>query len=507
MKRMTSWAALTLAASLLSFTPAEGLAQKGKKKKKGKKGDTEQVDGKKKGRKDGLKSVADFTKDFKLDEGLFNLYQDTAKGSMYMHIPTEAMNDEFIYFSQVEDGVVSSGFFRGSYRGSKVITFHRHFGQLEVHAENTNFHVDPENALSKAADANLNTPILASLKVEAEDSTGVIVSADAMFLKEELQMVKPPSRPGRKSALGKLSKTKSKVVDVANYPMNTELSVDYVYDNGNPTVGGPQFEDGRYVTVGYRHALLPMPEEGFTPRADDPRIGFFTTEVDDLTGVSATPWKDMIHRWRLEKKDPAAAMSEPVEPITWWIENTTPEEFRPIIKAGVEKWNQAFEPLGFKNAVVVKVQPDDADWDAGDVRYNVLRWTASPSPPFSGYGPSFVNPRTGEILGADIMLEYGGMIGRLWRAEVFSKAGMIEELMEEEYASLDAEMQGCSSREILAEQMSRCHAGTVMGRNSLLAAAAMRAYNFTDLAPTRVARSGTHSRDEPQHARQHHAQP
>ena len=479
-KRNSCWAALSLAAALLSFAPAEGLAQKGKKKKKGKKGDTEQVEGKKKGGKDGLKSVNEFTKEFKLDEGLFNLYQDTAKGSMYIHIPAEAMDDEFIYFSQVEDGVVSSGFFRGSYRGSKVITFHRHFGQLEVHAENTNFHVDPDNALIKAADANLNTPILASLKVEAEDSTGVIVSADAMFLKEELQMVKPPSRPGRKSALGKLSKTKSKVVDVANYPMNTELSVDYVYDNGNPTVGGPQFEDGRYVTVGYRHALLPMPEEGFTPRADDPRIGFFATEVDDLTGVSATPWKDMIHRWRLEKKDPAAAMSEPVEPITWWIENTTPEEFRPIIKAGVEKWNQAFEPLGFKNAVVVKVQPDDADWDAGDVRYNVLRWTASPTPPFSGYGPSFVNPRTGEILGADIMLEYGGMVRRLWRAEVFSKAGMIEEAMDEEYAELDAELEGRSSRELLAEQMSRCHAGTVMGRNSLLAAAAMRAYNFTD---------------------------
>ena len=102
--------------------------------------------------------MADFTKDFKLDEGLFNLYQDTAKGSMYMHIPTEAMNDEFIYFSQVEDGVVSSGFFRGSYRkqGHHIPPT---FGQLEAR-ENTNFHVDPENALSKAADANLNTPIL-----------------------------------------------------------------------------------------------------------------------------------------------------------------------------------------------------------------------------------------------------------------------------------------------------------------------------------------------------------
>ena len=81
-------------------------------------------------------------------------------------------------------------------------------------------------------------------------------------------------------------------------------------------------------------------------------------------------------------------MSEPVEPITWWIENTTPEEFRPIIKAGVEKWNQAFEPLGFKNAVVVKVQPDDADWDAGDVRYNVLRWTAPPRLPFQVMAPA-----------------------------------------------------------------------------------------------------------------------
>ena len=473
------WAAPFLAAALLSAMPVDSLGQKGRKKK-AKKGDTEQVDAQKKVGKDKAKTTAAFTKDFKLNEGLFNLYQDTAKGSMYMHIPAEAMENEFIYFSQVEDGVVSSGFFRGSYRGSKVVTFHRHFGQLEVHAENTNFHVDADNALSKAAQANLNTPILASLKIEAEDSTGVVVSADALFLKEELQMVKPPSRPGRKSALGKLSKTKSKVVAVANYPMNTELSVDYVYDNGSPSVGGPEFEDGRYVTVGYRHALLPMPGEGFVPRPDDPRIGFFMTEVDDLTGVSATPWKDMIHRWRLEKKDPSAAMSEPVKPITWWIENTTPEEFRPIIKEGVEKWNQAFEPLGFTNAVVVKVQPDDAEWDAGDVRYNVLRWTASPSPPFSGYGPSFVNPRTGEILGADIMLEYGGMVGRLWRAEVFSKAGMIDEAMDEEYAELEADMEGRSSREVLAEQMSRCHAGTVMGRNSLVAAAAMRAYNFTD---------------------------
>ena len=69
-------------------------------------------------------------------------------------------------------------------------------------------------------------------------------------------------------------------------------------------------------------------------------------------------------------------------------------------------WNKAFEKAGFNSALEVKIQPDDADWDAGDIRYNVLRWTSSPNPPFGGYGPSFVNPRTGQILGADIMLEY-----------------------------------------------------------------------------------------------------
>ena len=76
-------------------------------------------------------------------------------------------------------------------------------------------------------------------------------------------------------------------------------------------------------------------------------------------------------------------------------------------------WNLAFEKAGFKNAIEVKIQPDDAEWDAGDIRYNVLRWTSSPNPPFGGYGPSFTNPRTGEIIGADIMLEWVYLTNRI----------------------------------------------------------------------------------------------
>ena len=111
-----------------------------------------------------------------------------------------------------------------------------------------------------------------------------------------------------------------------------------------------------------------------------------------------------------------------MKPITWWIENTTPLEYREIIRDSVLAWNLAFEKAGFKNAIEVNIQPDDADWDAGDIRYNVLRWTSSPTPPFGGYGPSFTNPRTGEIIGADIMLEYVFIKNRLQIDEIFDLA-------------------------------------------------------------------------------------
>ena len=171
--------------------------------------------------------------------------------------------------------------------------------------------------------------------------------------------------------------------------------------------------DARSVSIKVQHSLIAVPENDYEPRYDDPRVGYFTTQVTDMTTPDEAPYRDLIHRWNLKKKDPNAAISEPVKPIVWWIENTTPVEWRETIKDGVLAWNKAFEKAGFKNAMVVKIQPDDADWDAGDIRYNVLRWTSSPNPPFGGYGPSFVNPRTGEIMGADIMLEYVFMSNRV----------------------------------------------------------------------------------------------
>ena len=151
------------------------------------------------------------------------------------------------------------------------------------------------------------------------------------------------------------------------------------------------------------------------PRIDDPRVGYFMEYITDQTSYSPTPYRDLITRWDLkEEVDPDAELSEPVEPIVWWIENTTPVE-TPGHDQGRLPWpgtSHSRRP-GFKNAVQVQVQPDDADWDAGDIRYNVLRWTSSPQPPFGGYGPSFTNPRTGQIIGADIMLEFVFLTNRV----------------------------------------------------------------------------------------------
>ena len=130
--------------------------------------------------------------------------------------------------------------------------------------------------------------------------------------------------------------------------------------------------DPRSLNVTLQHTFLKMPENNYKPRFEDPRVGYFTTQTTDMTVPDdVTPYRDMIHRWHLEKKDPGQDKSEVKEPITWWIENTTPIEFREVVKEGVLLWNKAFENAGFINAIEVKVQPDDAEWHAGDIRYNL----------------------------------------------------------------------------------------------------------------------------------------
>jgi len=445
MKTNSVWRLKAVSALLIAFfvMPLNFDAQNRRKDKK-KKDKTEAATAavKKETKK---KTIASLTKSSKKMDGLFTLYQDTITGSLQMLISEDDIDKEFIHFAQVADGVMEAGKFRGSYGPTQVIKITKHFDKIEFIKQNTSFYFDPNNPLSKAKDANISSGNIASVKIEAhDDEKGLyLIKAGDLFLKETFGQVKRPRFPGSSPtsfSLGNLDKNKTKINTIKNYPDNVNITAEYVYSNPSILNGGSNaVTDGRNVSIKMNHSLMAMPENDYEVRFDDPRVGYFTQQVDDQTSTSSTPYRDLIHRWHLKKKDPNAALSEPVTPITWWIENTTPVEWRETIKNAVLQWNKAFEKAGFKNAMVVKVQPDDADWDAGDIRYNVLRWTSSPQPPFGGYGPSFVNPRTGQILGADIMLEYVHFTNRVLYDKIYNNVG--KDLEEDfKYCSLGHEI-------------------------------------------------------------------
>ncbi len=356
-------------------------------------------------------TVAEKTKGNKKIEGLFTLYQDTATGSLQMYVRKDQLEKEFIYQSFSISGPTTLFLNQSMHRNTAVYKIKRAFDKLEFSEVNTNFYYDPKNAVSKSADVDKPEAVFFNDKFSIEDENGYLISVDGLFLSEKMDPVKPQMAPSPMAMfifnLGGLNPTKSKYADIRSYPNNTDVVVDLSYDNPSTLAsGGPDVVDPRYVRVRMQHSFLEMPKNDFRARRDDPRVGYFMQQRTNMTSINTVPYKDMINRWFLKKKDPAAAVSEPVEPIVFWVENTTPVEYRQIILDAGLKWNEAFEKAGFKNAVQMKIMPDDAKWDPADIRYNVIRWVSSAQPSYGAIGPSFVNPRTGQILGSDITVEW-----------------------------------------------------------------------------------------------------
>lgn len=364
-------------------------------------------------------------KDKQKSAGLFTFYQDTVSGSAFMYIKKDQLNKEFIYQSFSMGGPAMLFLNQNMLRETWVFKMRKVFGRMEFMRCNTNYYYDSTNAVSKAKDVDVSDAVFHTGAVRAEDSLGYLINADSLFISEKLDMVKPIMPPGIPPTaffnLGNLVTDKSGYEKIRSFPQNADVVVSLAYDNPAPMNGGdPSITDARYVRVKMQHSFIAMPENNYRPRFDDPRVGYFLSVSDDLTSKKNTRFHDLIHRWHLEKKDPKAALSEPIEPITWWVENTTPVELRQIILDAGAKWNEAFEHAGFKNAVVMKMMPDTATWDPADIRYNVIRYVASDL----GYaiGPSFVNPRTGQIIGSDITIDHGFYKGILNEQDIFKKS-------------------------------------------------------------------------------------
>ena len=376
-------------------------------------------DDKKEDKDDGLKS---FLEDLVHFPGLIDVYRNDDDGKVYFLIKKDQLEKEFIYFAHILDGIVEAGTWRGNYLDNGIIKFNKYFDQIRIDRVNTAYVFDETNPLSKSKNANISNSLIDSLKIEktSESEDKFLIDVTSLLLSESLSKITvAPNKEEPKDSfrIGSISRSKSSINKVLNFPENTDFEINFVFSN--PSNKPIENQDSRNNSISLRFSFINYPENSFETRIEDQRIGFFSERKTNLSSTDITPYEDLVNKWHLEKKDKNKEKSVPVKPITFWIENTTPYELRPIIKNAVLAWNIAFEEAGFLNAIEVKIQPDDADWEAGDIRYNVLRWTSSPNPPFGGYGPSFTNPKTGEILGADIMLEWIYLTNRVRYSEIF----------------------------------------------------------------------------------------
>ncbi|MEY2653587.1 MAG: hypothetical protein RLZZ524_615, partial [Pseudomonadota bacterium] len=261
------------------------------------------------------------------------------------------------------------------------------------------------------------------------------------------------------------------VVELQNHYAAPNLS----FPQGAPTPPGtPQpslpsaLPDPRSLFVRLHYSLTRLPTEPMRPRPADQRIGHFTTVVQDHSDDLARNAKVRhVNRWRLEKKDPNAALSEPVRPITYWIDRNVPLKYRSVISDGILEWNTAFERIGLRNAIEVRIQPDDASFDTLDTGVASVRWMLSAQPGLAGIGPTHVDPRSGEILDADIAFEGNSLrFQRLLRRQILAEGGQTDWSAVLQIGAADAARPAASGplapaaslRAALAEPGLRCEA-------------------------------------------------
>ena len=389
--------------------PVETVEEKAEEQPKDKKALT--------GKKKEYKNIDDFLEDgeYISIDGFMNILHETEKDKYYLILDKDQLNKEFIYFTYILNGPSDAGPSGGDMGEAFILEFRKFKEDIGIYKKNTKFKYDDSNKISQSKLTNIIEAFLGRFSVIVNEDSKYLINIDKMFLSEMLVAI-TPNIPKEymeyyNLILGRPDKSKTFIDEVKNYEKNTSFRVRYGFYNPKPKSGGSidAVTDKRYTYVDGLHLFVEMPDDKFEPRVADQRIGYFSEKVTDLSTYDSNNARDLMNRWRLIKKDPDAELSEPEEPLVYWVENSTPEEIRPFVVKGIEAWNKAFEKAGFKNAIVAKIQPDDAEWDAGDVRYNVVRWASTPDPRYSGYGPSVANPRTGEIIAADIVQEFNAI--------------------------------------------------------------------------------------------------
>ncbi len=345
-------------------------------------------------------------------DGLFTLYQQEEK--VWIELRPEDFGKPFFLSPKIARGIGEAGLYGGMMDTPQVIEFRRVHNQVQMIARNTRYTAAPGTPEGRAVAAAFSPSLLASAPIASRpepESGAVLVELNALFIGDILGLGMDLQRAYRQGY--GFDARNSAIVAVRGKPEMVSLEVLAHYATGSiarPQVGGPStpqsLPDARSLFLTLHYSIARLPLDAMRPRASDSRIGYFTTRREDFgDDVARTPTRRYVQRWRLDKKDPAAALSEPVKPIVYWLDRTIPLKYRESIRAGILEWNKAFERIGFKDAVVVRVQPDDADFDTLDFGQASVRWMTNSAPRFGAIGPSHVDPRSGEILDADIAIE------------------------------------------------------------------------------------------------------
>jgi len=350
---------------------------------------------------DAPKTIDETVKDFTKNDGLFTFYRQK-KGSsetVYLELPEAKL--EKLMLLQVTAGsglgdTTLSGIFHGEPISDLAFKFKKVNDKLQMVMPNL-YHRSTKPETKRTIERSFPDNILYTFEIKAQqpDRKSLLIDVSDIFKGDVADIGSALSGPD--GGYG-IDGSKSFVDQFKIFPENVFVRTVYTLQRRGPDPSTP-----KTVPFAVTYNLSELPDTGYRPRLGDPRVGYFTSSyenLDDLTNPDQTV--NYIQRWNLVKKDPKAAMSEPVKPILFYLDNAIPLQYRGAVKDGLLMYNKAFEKVGIKNAIVVKQMPDDADWDIADLRYNVIRWTTGM--PFA-IALFRSNPVTGEILNACINMD------------------------------------------------------------------------------------------------------
>ncbi|HEX8242510.1 MAG TPA: zinc-dependent metalloprotease, partial [Longimicrobium sp.] len=349
-------------------------------------------------------SIAEKTRGMEKKDGFVPLYWDAQGGKLWMEIPR--VGAEMIYQVSLPAGMGSNdvGLDRGQLGDTRIVRFERSGPRVLLVQPNQAFRASSTNPDERRdVEDSFAQSVLWGFTVGAESDGRILVDATDFALRDAHGVVQAlkSSRQGD----FKLDPTRSAfyLPNLKAFPRNSEIEVTLTFTGDNP---GQWVRDvtptPQAITVRERHSFVQLPEPGYTPRRSDPRAGYFGIQYADYSSPLGQPLEQrFISRHRLRKRDPNAAVSEPVQPIVYYVDRGAPEPIRTALLQGAGWWNEAFEAAGYRNAFRVELLPEGAD--PMDVRYNVIQWVHRATRGWS-YGASVVDPRTGEIIKGHVSL-------------------------------------------------------------------------------------------------------